>query len=118
VMPGAPILVAPVDGSSATSGTPAFAWHLVEGAEAYRIQVDDADKGHPADFASSELDETVVGTEYVLASGLSGGTYTWRVRAVNGSEIGDWSPGWTFTVSTSFPRGVTIYLPVVAREYP
>jgi hypothetical protein len=64
------------------------------------------------------LDETLAGTEYVLAAELSDGTYTWRVRAVSGAEMGDWSPGWTFTVPATSPGGFTIYLPVVTRDYP
>jgi hypothetical protein len=59
------------------------------GAESYEIQVDDADKGHPADFARPERDETTTGTEFVLTPGLSRGTYHWHVRAVSGSEVGD-----------------------------
>jgi hypothetical protein len=96
---------------------PTFAWHEVGGAEAYQIQVDDADKGHPADFSSPELDETLAGTEYVLAAGLSAGTYAWRVRAVSGSEVSDWSEGWTFAVPATPPERIKIYLPVVGRDY-
>jgi len=117
-MPGAPVLIAPVDGRTAQGDAPTFAWHEVGGAQVYQIQVDDVYEGHPADFARPELDETVAGTEYVLAAGLSAGTYAWRVRAVNGAEVGDWSEGWAFTVPTTPPEGVKIYLPVVASEYP
>jgi hypothetical protein len=48
-MPGAPALIAPVEGSTAHSGMPVFAWHPVGGTEAYQIQVDD-----DADFSSPE----------------------------------------------------------------
>jgi hypothetical protein len=117
-MPGAPVLIAPVDGNTAHSAAPTFAWHEVGGAEAYQVQVDDADKGHPADFARPELDETTVGTEFVLSTGLGHGTYTWRVRASNSSEMGDWSQVWVFAVLTPSPVGLKIYLPMVTRSYP
>jgi hypothetical protein len=107
-----------VDGRTAHSDAPTFAWHPVGGAEAYQVQVDEADGGHPADFSRPELDETVAGTEYVLAAGLSAGTYTWRVRAVNGAEVGDWSEGWVFSTPGAPPAGFKLYLPVVARDYP
>ena len=117
-MPGAPVLVAPVDGRAVHSGRPTFAWHVVGGAEAYQIQVDgEADEGHPADFSSPERDETIVGMEYIPATGLSGGTYTWRVRAINGSEIGAWSERWAFTALAPSPAGLKIYLPAVERCY-
>jgi hypothetical protein len=118
-MPGAPVLIAPVDGRTAHGNRPAFAWHPVGGAESYEIQVDDeADKKHPAGFSSPEGGEVVASTDYTPAAGLSGGVYTWRVRAVNGSEVGAWSPGWAFAVPTLSPPGFKLYLPVVAREYP
>ena len=52
----------------------------------FLLQVDD-----DAGFSSSEWDETTTGFEYALPIELSGGTYTWRVRVVNASEVGDWS---------------------------
>jgi hypothetical protein len=63
-------------------------------------------------------DETAAGTEYRLPSGLSDGTYTWRVRALRGSKLGDWSEGWAFTVPTAAPPQRKLYLPVVTRDQP
>jgi hypothetical protein len=114
-MPGAPVLIAPVDGRTAHNDAPTFTWHPVGGAQAYQLQVDEADEGHPADFARAELDKTLAGTEYVLAAGLSGTTYTWRVRAVSGAEMGDWSEGWTFTVGAPSHVWRRVYLPVVVQ---
>jgi len=115
-MPGAPVLVAPVDGRTTHSDAPTFAWHEVGGAEGYQIQVDDVDKGHPADFARPEWDETTSVTEFALPSRLSDGTYTWRVWAVKGSELGDWSEGWAFTMGAPSPAEHKLYLPVVERN--
>jgi hypothetical protein len=72
------------DGSTAYSDAPTFAWHEVGGAEAYRVLV-----AGDAGFSSPEMDEIVAGTDYTPASEFGGGTYTWRVRAVSGSEVGD-----------------------------
>ena len=117
--PLAPTLVSPQDGSTVTSARPAFAWEAVAGAEQYRIQVDDdAGEEHPGNFASPELDEMVVGTEYTPASGLSDGVYTWRVRASNAAGVGDWSAMRELTVRASSPAEVEIYLPLVVRSRP
>jgi len=112
-MPGAPVLIAPVDGRTAHSERPTLAWHPVEGAEAYRVQVDD-----DARFRSPEVDEVIEGTEYVPTWELSDATYRWRVRALNESEVGDWSEGWAFTLPTASPPQRRLYLPVVVRGCP
>jgi len=116
-MPGAPVLIAPVDGRAAHGDAPTFAWHPVGGAETYQIQVDDADNGHPADFSSPERDETTSVTEFALPSGLGGGTYTWRVRPMGDGENGDWLEGWAFTVLPQSSAERKIYLPVVVRTH-
>ena len=51
------------------------------------------------------------------ATGLSGGVYYWRVRAVNESEVGDWSARREFTVPTPSPLEFKLYLPLVVRDY-
>ena len=117
-MPGAPVLIAPVDGRAVYGDAPTFAWHPVEGAESYEIQVDDADKGHPADFSIPERDETTSGTDYVPVAGLSGGAYYWRVRATDDSEVGAWAEEWAFTVPRLSPPDFTLYLPMVVRGRP
>ena len=111
-LPGAPALVAPPDGSTASSNTPTFAWDAVADAEAYQIQVDD-----DADFSSPEIEETTASTDYTPASGLGGGTYYWRVRASNGYGTGAWSPKQEFTVPTLLPPQFKLYLPVMIRDY-
>jgi hypothetical protein len=40
------------------------------------------------------------------------------VRAVNDSEVGDWSEGWAFTVGAPSHVWRKIYLPVVVRDHP
>jgi hypothetical protein len=112
-MPGAPVLIAPVDGRTAYSNAPAFAWHAVGGAEVYQCQVDD-----DAEFSSPEWDETTSGLEYVPVTGLNGGTYYWRVRAVRGSQVGTWSQRWAFTAPTPALPGFKLYLPAVVKYQP
>jgi hypothetical protein len=86
--------------------------------------VDDADEGHPVDkgrpgdFSSPEIDETLNGTEYTPASGLSDGIYTWRVRASNAAGAGDWSPALEFAVAGPPASGFEIFLPMVVRDHP
>jgi hypothetical protein len=81
--------------------------------EAYSIQIDNDE-----DFLSPEWDEAVGGADFAPASALGGGTYYWRVRGSNGSEVGTWSEGWAFTVPTPTPAGFKFYLPVVVRSHP
>ena len=113
ILPGAPVLIVPIDGNRTASETPIFAWHEVGGAEVYQIQVD-----HDGDFSSPEMDELTGGTDYTSAAGLSHGTYYWRVRGSNSSEVGDWSEGWAFTVRAPLPEEFTLYLPVVVLGRP
>jgi len=80
------------------------------------FQVDDADEERPVDFSSPVRDETTSVTEFTFPSGLSDGTYTWRVRAVSGSEVGDWSEGWAFTVLAPSHVEPKLYLPLVTRD--
>jgi hypothetical protein len=111
--PGAPTLVAPTDGGTATSSIPTFDWDAVASADAYQIQVDDH-----LDFSSPERDETTVGTDYTPTSGLGGGIYYWHIRASNSCGAGEWSARWKFTAPPSPSPGIRVYLPVVARNFP
>ena len=112
-MPRAPVLIAPVDGSTVRSATPAFAWSAVQGAEEYQIQVDD-----DVDFSGPEVDETTSGTVYSPLAELRDGTYTWRVRALAGGEEGNWSESWAFSLLAPSPVELKLYLPLVVRAYP
>jgi hypothetical protein len=112
-MPGAPVLIAPVDGRAAHGDAPTFAWHPVGGAESYEIQVDD-----DAGFASPEWEEITASTEYVLSAGVSDGAYTWRVRGLGTSERGSWSGGWAFTMVALSPTEFKLYVPIVTRNHP
>jgi hypothetical protein len=87
-MPGAPVLIAPVDGSNAHSDAPTFAWHPVEGRRATRSRwttpIKDIRRTLPGQNETRRRP-----AEFVLTPGLSRGTYHWHVRAVSGSEVGD-----------------------------
>jgi hypothetical protein len=63
------------------------------------------------------VDEVIEGTEYVPTAELTDRSYRWRVRGVSGSEVGDWSKGWTFALPAPAPAERRLYLPVVMREY-
>jgi hypothetical protein len=55
---------------------------------------------------------TINGTSYTTANLLEGITYQWRVRAVDGSLVSDWSTACTFTTQAA----VSISAPVVDEE--
>jgi hypothetical protein len=96
--PAAPTLLAPPDGGSTCDTTPAFQWSVRNGAESYRIQVDDN-----GDFSSTLIDDTTPEASYTPAAALSLGTYYWRVQAL--SSLGDsgWSPRGQFAVVSTLP---------------
>jgi hypothetical protein len=108
--PGAPVLVAPAEGITVTDRAPTFDRNVGADADEYQIQVDD-----DLDFSSTEVDGTTTSTDYTPASGLSDGTYTWRVRASNTCDTGPWSAEWAFTMQA--PPEIKTYLPIVNRDY-
>ena len=101
--PSAPVLSSPANGSSSCDTTPSFSWDGVSGATSYRIQVDD-----DAGFGSPEIDQATSGTSHTPGSGLTPGTYHWRVRASNACGDSPWS-----SEPWQLKLGSVIYLPVV-----
>jgi len=83
----------------------------MSGATSYRIQVADN-----SGFSSPEIDQIISSTSYTPDSALllNGAIYYWRVRA---SNSGSWSAVWEFATPAEAPEP-TIYLPLVARDYP
>ena len=94
--PSAPTLQTPGNGSTTSDSTPLFDWTSVPGAVDYQIQVDDF-----SSFNTPVRDQLRASSSY-QASTLADGEYYWRVRARNSAGIlGDWSPVWSFTISTA-----------------
>jgi hypothetical protein len=76
------VLVLPEDGSTITQNPPPFVWHSVDGAVGYNLQVSDDTFGTLGSIiidVSCHLDTT-----YLPSSALGGGSYYWRVQAMEG----------------------------------
>jgi len=101
--PAAPALVAPANLSTTADGTPTFDWLAVTdpAGVAYELMVDNSGSGFPSpEISVSGL--TV--TDYTPGAALADGTYSWRVRAIDGAgNAGAWSAVWSVTISTTPP---------------
>jgi len=112
-VPASPSLSSPSNGASVGDNPPTFSWGGVSGATSYRIQVADN-----SGFSAPEINRTTSSTSYTPGSALAGGaTYYWRVRASNTCDSGSWSAVWEFATPAKAPEP-TMYLPLVARDYP
>lgn len=93
-------LISPADGSSQSNDVD-FNWNDTTDPDTgdtvtYHIQVDD-----DISFSSPEVDVSGLTNSDYTALGLSGGTYYWRVEAVDNHGYGRWSnQTWTFSIST------------------
>ncbi|HKB03837.1 MAG TPA: hypothetical protein VKD90_16555, partial [Gemmataceae bacterium] len=89
---GRPTLYGP-DGETNTR-RPTFTWGGVAFAPAYQLRIDDLTSGEAAVYSATtgSLDWTPPDDLIVDH------TYRWYVRALNGSDLGVWSPGQTFWV--------------------
>jgi len=93
--PPRPTLVSPANGATVATDTPTLIWNGVTYSTPviYRVQVD-----NDSNFSSPEVDTIVSATSHTL-SALPEGTYYWRVRALNGLNLGGlWSTSWRFSV--------------------
>jgi len=100
LIPAAPTLSSPSNGSTISDDTPYFNWNDPTYAAGYHLQVDDY-----TSFSTPVIEQTnLSSSNYTTpsSSSLSNDTYYWRVRAKNSSGTwGDWSSTWSFTVSVS-----------------
>jgi len=98
-------LYAPESGSSTVDLTPTFEWNNAtsdDGPLTYDLQVDDdSNFGSPA-IGETNIEEGSPRTSYTPVDELAvDATYFWHVRAYDGSQYGDWSDTWNFTVESS-----------------
>jgi hypothetical protein len=92
--PAVPLLVSPAAGENLNNNTSTFDWSEVADAAYYQLQVD-----NDPDFASSNVDVTVIATTYTSATVLVSKTYYWHVRAAD--QIGNvsvWSASRSFNI--------------------
>jgi hypothetical protein len=95
-IPVAPVLAAPLKGTSGSGLIPTLSWNQSGTAASYRIQM------YTSPSFSSTLVDTagVTGTSIVLKKLSVSTAYCWRVNATNVSGTSNWSDVWYF-VTTS-----------------
>lgn len=95
IIPLAPKLSSPANGSSTTDKTPTFKWVASKGATMYQLMVDDSTTFSAPVFSSS----TLTTTSKTLTTPLTPKKYYWRVRARDAAgNWSAWSAVWTITI--------------------
>jgi hypothetical protein len=110
VVPSAPVLVKPSNGSIFNLIRPVFTWKISSTADKYTFQLA-ADQ----EFTSLIKEEEVNSLSYTLDSNLVDGPYYWRVRALNSNgdpAQGTWSDPFLFTVDTRGPAAPMLLSPL------
>ncbi len=104
------VLTSPSDKTTDTKTTLTLEWEKREEAASYQVELSTT-----SDFSSKQQKSSTV-TSYQFSNLLYDTEYFWRVRAINGSLIGDWSEVWSFTteqdksgVSDAVKHQVNIY---------
>jgi hypothetical protein len=91
----APSLISPSNQSITETRRPSFSWVGIEGVETFTLQLD-----RDGNFSTASL---------IVVDGIETSTFTpnfdlyfgrwfWRVRAVNGTNVGPFSSSWDFTI--------------------
>ena len=75
------VLLSPPDNHFSSDFSPTFYWEELEGATAYQLQIVSPNFSN---ITTLVLDSTVTNNSFTVE--LTPGTYSWRVRAVNGSS--------------------------------
>jgi len=88
-----PVIGSPINGGTVT-GTPAFSWSPVSGADMYEFQLS-ADTTFGSPIASAKLAQTGIQPDAAFEPGT---TYFWRVRSLEPIE-GGWSTIANFTIA-------------------
>ncbi len=100
LLPGNPILAAPVDGDTGVSKNPTLLWNAASGAASYGLQVATSNSFYPSSIIYSQSGLT--GTSRSLLGLDPGAAYYWRVNAANIAGASAWSETWSF-VTTANP---------------
>jgi hypothetical protein len=92
-----PTLISPENNSRLTSLDAIFSWARIENVPYYELIVSKF-----SDFRNSVSNSRSLTNTYYVIVGLDYSTiYYWKVRAVNGTENGDWSQVFNFTTMSS-----------------
>ena len=100
--PPSPTLLAPADGATGVSLTPALSWSASSGATSYDVY-----------FGTSSpppLVTNTTGTSYAPGTLAEGTVYFWQVLAKNGTSS-NLSATWSFTTQTVFPAAPALTSP-------
>ncbi|WP_340102834.1 T9SS type A sorting domain-containing protein [Rhodohalobacter sp. 8-1] len=99
VLPSAPELASPADGSTTISINPVLNWQAAEGGVSYGLRVA-TDSG----FRDVVIAESgITGGEFKAEDLDYETTYYWQVTASNEAGTGDWSQRWKFTTPPEPP---------------
>jgi hypothetical protein len=104
-----PVLRSPADLATENNTRPTFSWDAMPGAATYTLQIL---KG-----ATVAVTGTIKAPAYIYTPTvdlLPGTTYTWKVKANNGVNSGDYSAPFTFTTSANPPKIPVLTLPANA----
>lgn len=103
-LPGAPVLLAPPDGTVTTTQIITFAW-------------EEGDGGTPTSYNVQVNGKAITTTTTTSTTILLVGEYTWTVRAYNDAGYSDWAVAWTIEI-VDRPGQHFVYLPVVLKGTP
>jgi hypothetical protein len=106
-IPGVPVLLAPINGSSGVTITPALDWNVSFGATGYRLQVSKS-----SNFNTMLNDDSSLTASSQPVGPLGNDTtYYWRVSAKNAAGWTDFSAAWNFTTIVAIPRAPILLSP-------
>jgi len=118
VLPPAPVLISPSNGTLGTSQTPTLTWGDIQGVLTYKVQISTV-----PDFAILTDTVTVETAQYTIPAGkLSLNiTYYWRVSARNNQGAGPYSSVWWFIPMLTSGNLVSSLIPdinMLHQNYP
>lgn len=105
IQPPAPTLELPANDAS-TNPNVSFAWNISNGATEYYLEYSGPSSGNSGWINATGFS----------ANSLPVGTYTWQVKARNGSIESPWSQTRTFTVAPTLPPAPTLSSPSNGSE--
>jgi hypothetical protein len=104
-----PVLTSPADASTLDNKRPTFGWVEDPGAASYTLQILKGTVVVNAGTIAAPLHTYTPAVDLLPAT-----TYTWRVRANNGVNTGEFSDPFTFTTSANPPTVPVLLLPASA----
>ena len=108
VAPGAPSLVSPANGATASPLAMTLTWNASPGATKYRLQI-----ATDAIFTSMVLDDSTLTVVQRAVGPLSNNVkYFWRVNAANVGGTSQYSAVWNFTTLVAPPAAPSLLSPV------